>query len=182
MNEIKYVEDSNGNKCYVDYFGSVEDAQKALDSLEDCKNCINCSRCSDCSRCSGCSNCSRCSGCSGCSRCSGCSDLINVHDGITPSSFVPKIENIDKVVYEACSQPNALNMNDWHTCDTTHCRAGWVVHLAGKAGKELELFHNTALAAQLIYAESGSPINPCRLFDDNVDAMADMKARAENAN
>jgi hypothetical protein len=92
---------------------------------------------------------------------------------------VPKIENIDKVVYEACKNPDALNMDTWHTCETTHCRAGWVVHLAGKEGKELEMFHNTALAAQLIYRESGSPINPCRFYDSNVDALEDMRKRAE---
>jgi hypothetical protein len=102
-----------------------------------------------------------------------------VKNGLKPSSFVPKIENIDKAVYDACSQPNALNMDTWHTCETTHCRAGWVVHLAGEAGKELELYHNTLLAAQLIYLESGSPINPCRFYDKNDEAMADMKARAE---
>ena len=33
--------------------------------------------------------------------------------------------------------------------------------------------------AQLIYLESGSPINPCRFYDKNEAAMADMKARAE---
>ena len=171
----EYVEDSNKNRCYVNYFGSIEAAQKALDSLKDCKNCTNCSgcyccyscsSCSDCSGCSGCFHCSRCydcygcsrctgcaicsncsdcsgcSGCSGCFNCSDCYDLKYIGKCLKPSSFVPKIENIDKAIYEACSQPNALNMNDWHTCETTHCRAGWVVTLAGQAGKELELFHN----------------------------------------
>jgi hypothetical protein len=66
-------------------------------------------------------------------------------------------------------------MSDWHTCNTTHSRAGWVVHLAGDAGYALERFHNTALAAQLIYRESGFEINPCRLYDSDKDAMADIK-------
>jgi hypothetical protein len=65
-------------------------------------------------------------------------------------------------------------MTDWHTCGTTHCRAGWVVHLAGEAGYALERFHNTALAAQLIYRESGYDISPCRFYDNNEDALADM--------
>lgn len=34
----------NGNKASVEYFGSREAAQAALDSLVDCRNCINCSR------------------------------------------------------------------------------------------------------------------------------------------
>ena len=69
-------------------------------------------------------------------------------------------------------------MNDWHTCSTTHCRAGWVVHLAGEAGYALERFHNTTLAAQLIYRESGSPINPVRFYDTDDEAIADMRKRA----
>ena len=70
-------------------------------------------------------------------------------------------------------------MDDWHTCNTTHCRGGWVVHLAGEAGYALERYHNTLLAAQLIYRESGYLINPCRFFDVNAAALADMKKLAE---
>ena len=72
-------------------------------------------------------------------------------------------------------------MNDWHTCDTTHCRAGWVVHLAGERGYALEEFHDTELAAMLIYRES-SPllkVNPARFYDNNKHAMADIKRMAE---
>jgi hypothetical protein len=74
-------------------------------------------------------------------------------------------------------------MDEWHTCDTTHCRAGWVVFLAGDAGKVLEQFHNTLLAALLIYKAS-SPIKvaPTRFFEDNKKAMADMqRVAAEEA-
>ena len=70
-------------------------------------------------------------------------------------------------------------MGQWHKCSTTHCRAGWVVHLAGEAGYALERFHNPLLAAQLIYSASGFEINPCRFFDRNKDALADMKRLAE---
>jgi len=94
---------------------------------------------------------------------------------------VPVIENIDKAVFDAASQPHALNMSDWHSCGSTHCRAGWVVHLAGEAGYALERFHNTPLAAQLIYRASGSPINPCRFYDENEEALADMAKRAERS-
>ena len=69
-------------------------------------------------------------------------------------------------------------MSMWH-CGTTHCRAGWVVTLAGDEGKALEAFYNTELAAMLIYRESGSPINPARFYDSNDDALADMKRLAE---
>jgi hypothetical protein len=70
-------------------------------------------------------------------------------------------------------------MADVHTCETTHCRAGWIVTLAGDAGKKLESHFNWELAAMLIYRESGSPINPARFYDSDQDAMADMKRLAE---
>ena len=72
-------------------------------------------------------------------------------------------------------------MDDWHTCATTHCRAGWVVHLAGEAGYALERHHNTLLAAQLIYKASGYNISPVRFFDGNDAAMTDMLRLAEVA-
>ena len=92
---------------------------------------------------------------------------------------IPKIEDIHKKILAAVSIPDALNMGSWHSCETTHCRAGWVVHLAGKEGYALERFHDTLLAAQLIYRESGYPIAPARFFDSNEDALADMKRLAE---
>jgi hypothetical protein len=72
-------------------------------------------------------------------------------------------------------------MGAWHTCGTTHCRAGWVVHLAGEKGYALEKFHDTALAAQLIYRESSPDlhVNVCRFYDDNESALADIKRMAE---
>jgi hypothetical protein len=74
-------------------------------------------------------------------------------------------------------------MDAWHTCEKMHCRGGWVTTLAGKAGKELEAFHGTMLAAMLIYdaSDPGYRINPCRFHDSNEDALADMKRMAERA-
>jgi hypothetical protein len=94
---------------------------------------------------------------------------------------VPVIENIHQVVYAAASCPKALDMSDWHTCEKTHCRAGWIVTLAGEAGKNLESFHDTMLAAMLIYdaSDPSFKINPGRFFDDNDAALADMKSLAE---
>jgi hypothetical protein len=94
---------------------------------------------------------------------------------------IPKIENIHQRIYAAVTQPDALDMSTWHTCQTTHCRAGWVVTLAGDAGKALEKFHNTALAAMLIYdaSDPNFKINPARFHDSNEDALADMKRLAE---
>src|SRR3990167_3230588 len=117
MEEIEWVSDENGNKCSVQYFGSQEAAQKALDSLKNCKNCINCSGCSRCSGCSYCSGCSRCSGCSDCSYCSRCSDCSGLKEskpttGTAERPLVPKIENIHQKILAAVSVPKALNMKD----------------------------------------------------------------------
>lgn len=95
-------------------------------------------------------------------------------------SGAPKIENIHQKVYAAASAPNALNMGDWHTCDTTHCRAGWVTTLAGDEGKALEYRIGTAAAASLIYLASDPSIERFPSFYcGNDEAMADMKAMAE---
>jgi hypothetical protein len=94
---------------------------------------------------------------------------------------VPIIPNIHKAVYESASHPEALAMEHVHTCANTHCRAGWVITLAGEAGKALERFYDWNLAAMKIYDASapGFKINPSRFFDSNADALADMKQLAE---
>jgi hypothetical protein len=86
------------------------------------------------------------------------------------------VPNIHQRVYESASNPGALAMDTWHTCDTTHCRAGWVVQLAGEAGKALEAFHDTPLAAFLIYKAS-SPIKVTfpQFYVDNAAALGDMQ-------
>jgi len=95
-------------------------------------------------------------------------------------SGAPKIENIHQTVYAAASQPGALNMSDWHMCGTTHCRAGWVVTLAGDEGKALEGRIGTPAAASLIYLASDPTIERFpNFYCDNETALADMKAMAE---
>lgn len=94
--------------------------------------------------------------------------------------IIPKIKNIHQKVLIAVKQPNALDMSTWHTCDTTHCRAGWVVTLAGKKGKELEAKTSTLFAAMQIYKESSDiKVSPVRFFDYNKEAMADIERCAE---
>ncbi len=61
-------------------------------------------------------------------------------------------------------------------CGTTHCRAGWVVTLAGKEGRELEKKTSTQFAAMQIYHKS-SPIkvSPVRFFESNETAIKDIE-------
>jgi hypothetical protein len=78
------------------------------------------------------------------------------------------------------SVDGALNMDDWHTCSTTHCRAGWVVVLAGEEGKQLEKDTSTLFAAMQIYKQSSSiRVLPSKFFDDATEAMLDIERCAK---
>lgn len=71
-------------------------------------------------------------------------------------------------------------MGNWHTCETTHCRAGWVVHLAGEKGHALENATSTAFAAMQIYKHSSDiHVGPNQFFSSNDEALADMRRCAE---
>jgi len=154
-----------------------------------CLGCSNCSDCSDCSSCSGCSDCSRCLGCSGClgcsncSRCSGCLCLEDAAPAVQKSQslIIPVVENLHAKIYAAATvTPESLDMSNVHGCSTTHCRAGWAVHLAGDAGYALEKRFGWELAAMKIYDAScpGYEISPVRFHDSDEDALADMKKLA----
>jgi hypothetical protein len=106
---------------------------------------------------------------------------------ISEAGFVvPIIQDIHQRVLEAIeNKPEAFDMGGWHnteaSCGTTHCRAGWVVHLAGEAGYKLEAKTNTAFAAMQIYHASNPaiPVSPVRFYEDNKIALADIKRCAE---
>ena len=55
------------------------------------------------------------------------------------------LERIAEIVLE---DNEKLNMRNWHTCETTHCIAGWACHLNDKA-RELEKTHGTQIAGLL---------------------------------
>jgi len=97
---------------------------------------------------------------------------------------LPVIKNIHQEIYAAASQPSALDMGNWHVCDTTHCRGGWAVFLAGSAGRDLEEKMGTAAAAALIYMASDPHLDQVpNFYSTNADALADMArlAKAEKA-
>ena len=93
--------------------------------------------------------------------------------------WIPKIEHIDAQILRAISAEGCrLNMSTWHACDTTHCRAGWAIQLAGAAGMAMEGLIGTGPAAALIYHMSrpGYPIPDwCA---SNEDALADIEEHA----
>jgi hypothetical protein len=93
-----------------------------------------------------------------------------------------KIKNIDAAILAAIDvRGNELRMSFWHTCGTTHCRAGWAIHLAGDAGYRLEKVVGSAAAGALIYAASrpDKPV-PDFIASDAV-ALADLRACAAEA-
>ncbi len=95
-----------------------------------------------------------------------------------------RVPNIHSAVYAAASVEGALKMDEWHkngdACGTTHCRAGWVVTLAGPAGKALEWALGTSAAAAIIYMASDPKLEKIPdFYCDNETALADMKRLAE---
>jgi hypothetical protein len=92
---------------------------------------------------------------------------------------VPVVPNLDAKILEVVSKGDGvLDMANWHVCETTHCRAGWAIHLAGKAGYDLERKLGSAeYAGRAIYrASTGrSP----HFFATNERALEDIKRCAE---
>lgn len=164
-------EDKLLNGVSEDFAAANPNFEKDNESNEGCWNCTRSSRSS------------RCTDCTDCSRCTDLKNAIPVEqeENSEAGLNVPVIENIHQKVLEVTSNPNALNMAYWHSCETTHCRAGWVVHLAGKEGYSLEKKTSTLFAAMQIYHKSnpGIPVSPTRFYGTNEEAMEDIKRCAE---
>ena len=93
-------------------------------------------------------------------------------------SAVPVVPNIDAAILAAIENGGALDMNFWHTCETTHCMAGWAVVLAGPAGKKLEQRFGSASAGALIFAASRPNLPIPDFYATNEAAMTTMKIAA----
>jgi hypothetical protein len=92
---------------------------------------------------------------------------------------VPVVPRLDAQILERIeSGEGSLRMNVWHTCETTHCRAGWAVVLAGDAGRKLEAKIGTAAAGALIYHRSTGRVPDFYASDE--DALADIVACAHD--
>jgi hypothetical protein len=104
---------------------------------------------------------------------------------------IPIIPHIDAAILASieankATGKNGLEMGRWHGggcdetnwCNTTHCRAGYAICLAGKDGFALEAKVGSAAAGALIYAKS-RPNKPVPdFYCDNERAMADIVACA----
>jgi post-segregation antitoxin (ccd killing protein) len=67
----------------------------------------------------------------------GCTALTELNGRELPSPEVAA-ERIKAVAAAALATPEALDMDCWHRCETTHCIAGWAIHQAGEEGYALE--------------------------------------------
>lgn len=100
-------------------------------------------------------------------------------DGAVGLPDIPAIPDIHQTVWEAAK--DKLDMENWHNvCGTTHCRAGWVVTLAGEQGKKLERMFGTPGAAWLIYKASDPNMKKCPdFYCTNEQAKASMRRAAK---
>ena len=63
-----------------------------------------------------------------------------------------------EVAKHALAEPDALDMSVWHTCSTTHCIAGWAIHLAGEYGRDLEERFGSRIAGNILLGIEGSQL------------------------
>ena len=93
---------------------------------------------------------------------------------LSEANGLPLIDAFDEIntaMLTACQREGALKMDAWHTCDSTHCRAGWAVILHPQ-GKLLESIYGTNAAAALIYNACAGFVPD--FYASNEDAMADI--------
>ncbi len=99
--------------------------------------------------------------------------------GYTPKLPVPIVPEIDSAILAALESGGRLEMYSYHQCETTHCRAGWAVTLAGDAGKALEMECGSWLAGALIYQASRPGQRIPDFYAKDQDALADIRECAK---
>jgi hypothetical protein len=93
---------------------------------------------------------------------------------------VPIVPRLHTVILAALETGGTLDMGAWHTCATTHCRAGWTVALAGAEGKALEEKVGPAMAGALIAIASCPALDGKvpNFYATNDEALADIRRLA----
>ncbi|HEX4334727.1 MAG TPA: pentapeptide repeat-containing protein [Polyangiaceae bacterium] len=93
---------------------------------------------------------------------------------------VPVVPDLDRKILSVVeSGAGKLDMSQWHSCETTHCRAGWAITLAGDAGRKLEAERGPAMAGHMIYMASTG--RSAHFYATTARAMEDMRHRAAEA-
>ena len=94
------------------------------------------------------------------------------------SSIAPYFDKPYTAVLNAIgADGEKLIADSWH-CGGTHCLAGWLVELAGVAGRTLERDHGTGRAAKLILRRSCPGAELPGFYWSKVDLLAFIAARA----
>jgi hypothetical protein len=107
----------------------------------------------------------------------------DLRGAVLSGADVPFIPALDTKILAAIVGGGTLDMGSWHgpennICGTTHCRAGWAIHLAGEKGKDLQERFGEAGAGALIYAKAYPDHRIPNFCDGNERALADIRARA----
>ena len=94
---------------------------------------------------------------------------------------IPVVKQLHRKMLKVIeSGKGVLDMGDWHTCKTTHCRAGWAITLAGKRGLELEKQCGSSLAGALITIASSPKLDSVpNFYDTNDGALESIRAAAK---
>ena len=90
---------------------------------------------------------------------------------------LPPVPSLDRVILGALEAPGArLDMGTWHSCATTHCRAGWAITLH-PMGADLEAVFGPRMAGAAIYLRSTGAVPD--FYASTGDALASIRAGAE---
>ena len=92
----------------------------------------------------------------------------NLHGAAGIPVAVDSGDRLREVAAVATASHDGLYMNLWHTCPTTHCIAGWAIHLAGEPGRLLEEMHGPELAGRMLLGHEAA----LHFYDDDNDARA----------
>ena len=94
---------------------------------------------------------------------------------------IAAVPSLHRRMLAAIEVGGSLNMSNWHTCETTHCRAGWAIHLAGEPGEMLEACVGPMLAGALIHIASCPQLEGKvpNFYAGNDEALADIKRLAQ---
>ena len=80
-----------------------------------------------------------------------------------------------RAVANAALKKGALEMDTWHTCDTTHCIGGTAIHQAGEVGGLLEAAVGPGIAALMLLG----PDAHAHFYDSNEEATAWLRSVLE---
>ena len=69
-----------------------------------------------------------------------------------------------------------LEMSAWHSCETTHCLAGWAIHLSGRAGYLLEEATSPSVAGAMLIPRAAH-----LFYATNDEALEWLKAQLAEA-